>query len=446
MLYSPKFIDSLVLITVALSDVIKVVDARLVQGTDGAAGWWPITRVHLDPGSLYDCVKYLADLGADYDFIPLTAANYVQLGKIVGNETADPRVGLNRHQLLALYQPLGILERENPNRVSPTRLTEAGRALASTAKPEAVFEQQLSKIIFCRQPYYTADREAQYNDFNVPIYPAALTVMKAVEGWIDRDEFDLFVSRLRSPAEANWSIAGVRQFRQLTPDERHAVLTRVQLHGPLTPKVYQNWRDMGPHVFSLFALGTSAVRLGNVLSLASVAAKPELDDKAGAPKKELEKPVPPNKEKVKVLRIPEPPASADVDTAPPPPIPNDGRGAEIFVGKLMAATGWRVVYYGHRRGYGFDIWATKGNAVLYVEVKSCTGNASSVSFTPTEMQAAKQYGKNFLLVIVENAATTQQFCWAIQDPANKLDIKVQKTESHVVPAKQWRKVAKAMNG
>ena len=426
----------------ALRDVIEIVDRRLAEGADGAAGWFPITRVHLDAASIQDCLKYLADIGAADDFVELTAEHYRALAALVGNRSANPRIGLNRHQLLAFYQPLQLLERENPARVSPTRLTAQGFAVAMASKAETALEHQLSRIVFCRAPFYAPDREAQYQAFHVRFYPASLSVMDRVGGWIDRDEFDLFVSRIRTDAEIAWAVDGIRQFRALAPEERPRVLERVPRRGPLTAKVYQNWRDMGLHIFSFLALGTRAVRIGDRLVRSDVAARPEPPPARRAGRRE---PVERRRDEIPALRIPEPPAAGNVGLAPPPPVVNDGRGAEVFVGKLMAATGWRVVYYGHRRGYGFDIWAGKGDSVLYVEVKSCTGDASTVTFTSTEMQAAIEYGDNFLLVVVENAGTARQHCWSILNPAARLRFRARTIEGHVVPATQWRPVAVRMD-
>lgn len=430
----------------AVQDLTGLVDARLKQGKSGAHGWFAITRVHLDAASLSDCARYLADRGADQDFVELSAKDYQRLGQLVGNVSGNPKDGLNRHQLLALHQPLGFVERQIAHSVNPIRLSKAGVELANAAKPEDIFEEQLKQIVFCRQPYYTAKREAEYEDYGVKIYPATLAVMTATGGWIDRDEFDLFVSRIRALDEVAWAIDGIRRFRQLTADEKAAVLARVRLRGNLTNKVYQNWRDMGLHGFSLFALGASVVRTGHVLALASVSVEAKAPQKAepkggGAKPPLAGAPVKP----AKVLRIPEPPAPADIGTEPPAPISNDGRGGEIYVGKLMAASGWRVVYFSHRRGYGFDIWASKGKSVLYVEVKSCTTAAGTLTFTPNELLAAKQYKDNFLLVVVENLATPDQRCWAVQDPAANLGIVPQKIESHKIPAAEWRKAAKAMD-
>jgi hypothetical protein len=424
----------------ALPDVIERVDRRLAEGINGAAGWFAITRCHLDAATLQDCLKYLVDIGGDESFVTLSTENYRALGYIVGNRSSDPRIGLNRHQLLALYKPLQLVERDNPERVSPLQVTRRGHAVASAGRPEVQLEEQLRRIIFCRAPYYTNDRVAEYRAFNVHMYPTTLSIVRRVGGWIDRDEFDLFVSRVRTDSEVSWAINGIRQFRGLSVGDRSTVLQRVPLRGPLPPKVYQNWRDMGLHTFSLFALGTSVVRIGDRLLLSHVVARteslPAPQSPAAVARAETSA--------TPMLRIPEPPTVGPVGLAPPPPVINAGRGSEVFVGKLMAATGWRIVYYGHRRGYGFDIWARKGNSVLYVEVKSTIAAASTISFTPIEMQAAREYGGNFLLVIVEHADTMRQICWSILNPAARLNIRERRTENHVVPARQWRPLATRM--
>jgi hypothetical protein len=54
-------------------------------------------------------------------------------------------------------------------------------------------------------------------------------------------------------------------------------------------------------------------------------------------------------------------------TPPVSPEANTGNEAESLIGKMLAAAGWDVVYYNDRRGYGFDIWAKRGNTAFVVE-------------------------------------------------------------------------------
>ncbi len=72
----------------------------------------------------------------------------------------------------------------------------------------------------------------------------------------------------------------------------------------------------------------------------------------------------------------------------PPSIPqgNTGTESEILIGKLLSAAGWKVVYYNQRRGYGFDLWAKKGDQAFVIEVKSALAAYSSVTLTALEYQ------------------------------------------------------------
>ena len=40
----------------------------------------------------------------------------------------------------------------------------------------------------------------------MPVYSAALAVLKGSAGYIDRDEFDFFVSRVRRMDEVDWAV------------------------------------------------------------------------------------------------------------------------------------------------------------------------------------------------------------------------------------------------
>jgi Holliday junction resolvase len=207
-------------------------------------------------------------------------------------------------------------------------------------------------------------------------------------------------------------------------------------------KTYQNWRDMGPHHFSFFSLGTSAVRDGNRLLLSTrylQEGKPE-------PAKVVAVPAPKvatrakRKSQLRGLRIPEPNATDELEAPPTTAASNAGTDAEILVGKLLQAAGWAIVYYAGKRGYGFDIWARKGKAAILIEVKSSLGQLGAVTLTRLEYEAAQHHGRNFVLALVENVRENPKVRF-VTDPVSRLSIEAKATEAYVIAREAWYPVA-----
>jgi hypothetical protein len=111
--------------------------------------------------------------------------------------------------------------------------------------------------------------------------------------------------------------------------------------------------------------------------------------------------------------------------------------SELLIGKILAAAGWQVVYYNQRRGYGFDLWAKKGDQALVLEVKSFVGVASSVILTSLEHQAAEYHGENFLLVIVENATSDEPEIHVLQNPLASIDFVERDTAEFSAARSEW---------
>src|SRR5205823_3757915 len=160
---------------------------------------------------------------------------------------------------------------------------------------------------------------------------------------IDRDEYDLFLSRLRNSEEVAWAIDGIREYRELPTEQQSELLNLVRDRIP-GAKEYQNWRDMALHTFSLFSMGTSLVRVERRLFLA--ADVEDLPPPPGAP------PMAPQPRQFLPLALPEPPATEELMDPPVGVEANSGSDGELAVGKLLSASGWRVVYYTNRRGFG----------------------------------------------------------------------------------------------
>lgn len=403
--------------------------ARLDEGDRGDRGWWLLTRVHLSAVRLQQIASYLHDAGAAHA-LTLTPGHYRNLARNLDIVAPDPAVVINRHYFLAMDTPLRLIERLDARRWQDIRLTPAGIALATATDTVDVLEQQLVDIRFCRVPWYSQGRADEYAAFNVRPYQAILDVMARSAGHVDVDEFDLFVSRIRTDAEIGPAVARIAAFRGLAAPQKQALRQLVEDRMPDGAgndprKPYNNWRDVARHTFSLLSLGARAVRVENELLLTRALARtvtedagPQEDDETGRPR---QRPAPARPAPVPrtptVLRIPEAEAPEDLLSPPAAPQANSGADSELLIGKVFAAAGWEVVYYNQRRGYGFDLWVRKDGQAFVVEVKSFVGQGASVTLTALEFEAANHHGDNFLLVIVEDAATYRPTIRVIQNPA-----------------------------
>ncbi len=433
--------------------------ARLDEGDRGDRAWWLLTRVHLSAVRLQRIASYLYDAGAARE-LTLTPGHYRNLARALDIDTADPAVVINRHYFLAMDNPLRLLERVDRRRWQDIRLTSAGVALATETDTVRVLEKQLSEVTFCRTPWYSQGRADEYAAFNVRPYPAILEVMRRSGGSVDVDEFDLFVSRIRTDAEIPVAIDRIQAFRPLSEPQkqilRQLVEDRMPGGGGNDPrKPYNNWRDMARHTFSLFALGGSAVRLDNALFLTAELARPAARaapagralagaQRRPAPPVPAQAPAAPRPRVPTVLRIPTALAPEDLLTPPSAPQSNSGTDAELLIGKIFASNGWEVVYYNQRRGYGFDLWVRKAGQAFIVEVKSFVGQGASVTLTALEHQAAQHHGSNFLLVVVEDTNGHSPAIHVIQDPASALRFREAQTTQFSVGRASWLPIAAAL--
>jgi len=429
----------------------KTLVDRLEEGNRGDRGWFLVTRVHLTPARLQQIATYLYDAGAA-EILAVTRRHYRELGRLLGIEADDPRVGINRHYFLAMETPLRLIHRVNSIRWDEIGLTEAGVRLATEENTVGVFEQILSEIRFCREPWYTASRVAEYDEFDVRPYPAILGVMRRNGGYVDLDEFDLFVSRIRTADEVRSASDQVSAFRQITEGEKRRLRREVERRIPAgggrdASKPYNNWRDMGRHTFSLFALGQSVVRVRNELFLAEMLAEsPEGRSTRGerALPEQREARLAPRGPAVRApttLRIPESETPDELMTPPAAPQENSGTESELLVAKILAAAGWRVVYYTQRRGYGFDLWAKKGDQAFVIEVKSFLGAATRITLTSLEYEAAGHHRESYLLVVVENADGDAPAIHVIQNPVASIRFVQRATAQFTAARSQWQPAA-----
>lgn len=409
----------------SFEDVRNTLVERLDEGDRGDRGWFIITRVHVALSWLKGIAEYLESrsLGGA---VQLSGMDYQRLAQIIDSQTADPGVQLRRHHLLVMDKPLQLLRRPAEPSWSTVELTNFGRALAATDDPAAILESVLSEMRFAVVPWSSADRAERYGEFDLPVYEATKQVLAACDGYVDRDEFDLFVSRIREASEIDWATSAIELYRDLTEAEQGELRLEVRNRIP-GAKAYSNWRDIGLHTFSLFSLGTSMVRDGTTLRLTGNWAKKQLKvvsppAEGGAPQE---------------LKLPEPIASEDLMSPPAAPATNDGADAESFVAKVLRAEGWTVAFYTNRRGFGFDLWAKKGDSAIVVEVKSSVGQLGSVSLTETEYRASVEHGQNFVLALVEHLDSDNPKLTMVENPAEVLAMNEKTAKSYTIARAEW---------
>ena len=234
----------------SLETVRHILVDRLDESDRGDRGWWVITRVHVALSWLKAIAEYLESQGGG-GVISLTEHDYQRMATIIETESDDPGVQLRRHHLLVMDKPLQLLRRLRGNRWTLIELTSRGRDLASMDDPAAVLEESLSDIRFAVEPWSPPGRVAQYDEFNLSVYGVARQVLQRCGGYIDRNEFDFFVSRIRAEVEVDWATTAIEEYRQLSGEDQSSLHEEVRSRIPGN-KAYSNWRDIGLHTFSLF--------------------------------------------------------------------------------------------------------------------------------------------------------------------------------------------------
>ena len=404
---------------------------RLDEADRGDRGWWILTRVHVSSYWLKGITQYLERLSEGASFT-LNKLDYRRLGTIVQSESNDPGKLLRRHHLLVMDKPLQLLKRQGRSWTDELILTDRGRELACAFDICPVLEDALKEIRFAKAPWCPPDRMKEYSSFDVPVYRVTKQVLRSTNGYIDRDEFDFFLSRIRTVNEVNWAIDSISKYRKLDSKSKKTLHHEVRDRTP-SQKSYQNWRDMGLHTFSLFSLGSSMVRSGTQLYLTKkwVRQKSRKESKS---RKQNRSPV--------ELRIPELPESEDLLVPPAAPAINDGSFAESFVAKVLRSQGWKVAFYTHRRGYGFDLWACKDEKPMLIEVKSSKEELGTVKLTRLEYLAAKKHRNSYVLAIVEHVGTSSPQMSIVQNPANVKNITKQSRTEYTIARSNWLKHAR----
>lgn len=403
---------------------------RLEQSDRGDRGWWILTRVHVSMYWIKGIVDYLFAQGGT-NRIVLSDNDYQKIARISGVESPDPGIQLRRHHLLVLDKPLQFIRREGRYWEQGIYVTNLGVELANSSNPSEVIEKALNEIRFARAPWTPPNRINQYNEFDTHVYRVTKAVVNNCDGYVDRDEFDLFLSRVRNNDEITTTIKMIHSFRSLKERQKKMLLSEVRDRMP-SAKTYQNWRDMGLHTFSLFSLGTSFVRRGSVLTSTTKWADEEINLETTTIQEEPPRAAP-------QLKIPEPKAG-ELELPPVTPVANDGTDAESFVAKVFGSKGWSVSFYTNKRGYGFDLWARKPASALVIEVKSSIDKMGTVVLTENEYSAAHQYRENFILAIVEFLDTDDPKLTLIQNPATKLNFRQRETITFTVTREEWSSV------
>lgn len=390
----------------------------------GDRGWFVITRVHTDVDWIYQMTSYLNHLVNADGLISMTDEVYQKLGEIGGLNSDDSGVQLRRHHLLVMNKPLQLIEKVNGRFWSELRLTNLGRELAVTNDPKSILDKCLKNIQFAVSPSCPDERAENYSEFNVFVYDAINQVMESCGGYIDRDEYDLFVSRIRAENEISECIDLVQAYRLLSPPNQVKLINVIRntfTTGEI--KVYQNWRDMSLHTFSLFSLGKTMARDNQTLRLINNWC--HIDDNISLLNDDEQD----NSNIESGLKLPKPETS-DFREPPIAPEENNGAGAESFVASAYRSEGWDVHFYTNKRGYGFDLWASKGESAVYIEVKSSVDIVTSVTMTENEYRAAQKYREQYMLVLVDNSGKSNQKLRILEDPYDKLEFTDRTTLSY----------------
>ena len=420
-------------------------------------GWWLTTREHQDVATLVTAVQFVyGRFGRQRGSLSYDDYNDLQraLGRAV--PAGGARTVLNRHLLLNMWRPLGLLERIQNNRINPFRLTDHGLELAQTTEPRRVLESILREIRFVHANWTRPQVMTSYTGIAVHPHQVLSAVLEGVGGYLGRHEYRLFVSRMRLDDQdsINEAIELIRDFRASSDATRNQLIA---LESPIFPgkKSYQNWVDMDLHTFSLFALGTQFRRNDTVIVLAGTAVDATVANAFVFPQgsASVETTVPesvrrPGRRQV-ALRTPA--ADPTFDIPPPPSIEtNSGQEAEGFVRRLLEANGFEIRDFSRFRGYGFDLWARHPatGSVYYCEVKSSTGTLGSIEFTRLEVEAAEKYRERYVVFCVENfdSSGSTGEVWAIQDPWGDLpSVQTPKTTTtYSAPRSEWLTVARRL--
>ena len=416
-------------------------------------GWWLTTRDHQDVATLVTAVQFFygrfgLTLGSlsDQDYDDLQIA----LGRNVPGSGA--KSVLNRHLLLNMWRPLGLIERQKIGRINPFRLTYDGFEVARSSEPRILFESILREIRFVDPNRTKRGVASAYRGISVRPHRVLSELLDNLDGYIDREEYRLFAARMQSDNQSaiNTAIQLIRNFRSC-PEKERTAYSALEKSVFAEPKPYRNWVDMDLHTFSLFSLGTKFARHDTALVLAGTnvdAASANVfvfpqNTRVAIPL--MPRSVETREHRQVALRIP---SDDKHDTPPAPNIQaNSGREAEGFVRRMLEANEFEVRDFSRFRGFGFDLWARHiaTRVVYYCEVKSSTSELSNIQFTRLEVEAAETYRDHYIVFCVEHFDFTQHAgdIWTIQDPWDGLPsiASPSTTISYNAPRSEWTVVA-----
>lgn len=390
-------------------------------------GWWLTTREHPDVATIVTALEFLyTRFGTT--LIDLSDSDYNQLQRAIGRRVPSQgaRQVINRHLLLNMWRPWCFLRRLNASRINPFTITPNGMQIAQGATPPRdIMESVLRQLRFVHTDWTRPDVATQYRGISLSPFQVLSAILAQTSNYISRDEYRLFIARLRSDDAQTIQIAvdSILGYRQLSPQQSSHLRN---LEPPLFPnqKSYFNWVDMDLHTFSLFGAGRSFRRVDTILvSTGSPSIAGALNTfllPAGATGVVPPTSVPRrHRQRSVTLRTPEP--DTHLDTPPSPDVQvSNWQEAEDFVAQLLSANSFEVRDFSRLRGYGFDFWArhTTTSVVYYVEVKSSSARLTTIELTRLEQEAAQQYRDKYLLFCVENwdAARIQGDVYVVQDP------------------------------
>ncbi|MCY4093221.1 MAG: DUF3883 domain-containing protein, partial [Caldilineaceae bacterium] len=325
--------------------------------------------------------------------------------------------------------------------------------LAQTAGPRSMLENILKEIRFVDSRWTRPTVQKSHAGISVHPYRVLLSILSNVDGYLARDEYRLFVARMRNDdvSTIENSVEMIMRYRTLSSHDRSRLIS---MEEPIFPsrKPYSNWADMDLHTFSLFALGTRFGRNGQTLVLAGTSTDANLSNSYIVPENTAESQAPvtenlkPRERRQVKLRTPR--VAPELDLPPPPSIEaNNGQEAEMFVMRLLEANDFEVRNYSRLRGFGFDLWARHLSTghVFYCEIKSSTSRLSTIGLTRLEAEAARKYGERYVVFCVEDfrSSDADGDVWTIQNPWEDLpSIRTPKmSESYSAPRSEWRAIA-----
>ena len=139
--------------------------------------------------------------------------------------------------------------------------------------------------------------------------------------------------------------------------------------------------------------------------------------------------------------IPEPVLTG---TQVPPPAVNTGWGAEQYVAAALRTAGW-TIHDVSRQRLGYDLYAQRGRATRYIDVKSSL-SLCSPTFTSREWQQARTHRQSYILAIIENFNPTgENIVFWVPDPYDSCTTREATAVQYSISRTSWRTAAATIN-